>query len=60
MAAGYIYELKGSGKYEPVFIDMSELTSEEREIIVKMSDGWKYGKQVVLQSEFVKKDQSKG
>ncbi len=54
----YEYALEG-GPHESMFINMDNLTEDERDIIVSLSDKWVYGKQVVLQSEFVKKDQSK-
>lgn len=44
-----------ANKLAPVFIDCTELTDDERIKIIDISKDWVYGKQVVLQSEFIKK-----
>lgn len=53
MSNEYKYEIKGSA--EPLFIDFSELTPEEKEIIAKISKGWERGKQVIPKKEFIRK-----
>lgn len=50
----HVYELVGP-RPEPVFVDFTNLTEDEKNDIIKMSEGWEYGKQVILQSEFEKK-----
>lgn len=42
---------------ELVFIDFDNLSDDEKNAIIKMSGGWTYGNQVILQSEFMKKPQ---
>jgi hypothetical protein len=47
------YYLVGS-KYAPTFIDVTQLTDDERNTIGKMADaGWVYGKQVILQEKMI-------
>ena len=53
-ASHFTYELSGE-KPAPIFIDFSNLSQDEKEVIVGIADQWQYGKQVVLQSEFEKK-----
>lgn len=56
----YTWQLYSNENSAPCFINVSELSSDEREVISFMSDynmgSWVYGKQVILQEEFVKKD----
>ena len=47
--------IRGKNKPAPIFINLEELTTTEIDIIMKMSDNWVYGKQIVLQEEFIKK-----